>query len=141
MGSSGFTSVNQNIGEISNTGWEFSVTATEVATKNFVWTTSFNISFNKNIVKKISGSPFPSGFASWTAPGYPIGSFYGYKVVGIFNNASEVAKAPTQFQGTAPGDLQFADLNHDGAITSSGPDGHRECESEILRRSDQYVFL
>jgi TonB-linked SusC/RagA family outer membrane protein len=119
VGSSGFTSVNQNIGEISNTGWEFSVTATEVATKNFVWTTSFNISFNKNIVKKISGSPFPSGFASWTAPGYPIGSFYGYKVVGIFNNASEVAKAPTQFQGTAPGDLQFADLNHDGAITGA----------------------
>jgi TonB-dependent starch-binding outer membrane protein SusC len=119
VGSSGFTAVNQNIGEISNTGWEFSVTATEYATKDFVWTTSFNISFNKNIVKKISGSPFPSGFASWTAPGYPIGSFYGYKVVGIFNNASEVAKAPTQFQGTAPGDLQFADLNHDGAITSA----------------------
>jgi len=119
VGSSGFTSVNQNIGEISNTGWEFSVTATEFASKNFVWTTSFNISFNKNLVKKISGSPFPSGFASWTAPGYPIGSFYGYKVVGIFNNASEVAKAPTQFQGTAPGDLQYADLNHDGVITSA----------------------
>jgi TonB-linked SusC/RagA family outer membrane protein len=119
VGSSGFTSVNQNIGEISNTGWEFSVTATEFATKDFVWTTSFNISFNKNLVKKISGSPFPSGFASWTQAGYPIGSFYGYKVVGIFNNASEVAKAPTQFQGTSPGDLQFADLNHDGAITSA----------------------
>jgi TonB-linked SusC/RagA family outer membrane protein len=119
VGSSGFTSINQNIGEISNTGWEFSVTATEFATKDFVWTTSFNISFNKNLVKKISGSPFPSGFASWTQAGYPIGSFYGYKVVGIFNNASEVAKAPAQFQGTAPGDLQFADLNHDGAITSA----------------------
>jgi TonB-dependent starch-binding outer membrane protein SusC len=119
VGSSGFTSVNQNIGEISNTGWEFSVTGTEFATKDFVWTTSFNISFNKNLVKKISGSPFPSGFASWTAPGYPLGSFYGYKVVGIFNNASEVAKAPTQFPGTAPGDLQFADLNHDGVITSA----------------------
>jgi hypothetical protein len=40
-------------------------------------------------------------------------------VVGIFNNASEVAKAPAQFPGTAPGDLQFADLNHDGVITSA----------------------
>ncbi|HEV3414732.1 MAG TPA: TonB-dependent receptor [Puia sp.] len=119
VGSSGFTSVNQNIGEISNTGWEFSVTATEYSTRDFVWTTSFNISFNKNIVKKISGSPFPSGFANWTQAGYPIGSFYGYKAIGIFNTASEVAKAPTQFQGTSPGDIQFADLNHDGVITSA----------------------
>ncbi|HET6255190.1 MAG TPA: TonB-dependent receptor [Puia sp.] len=119
VASSGFTSVNQNIGEISNTGWEFSVTATEFATRDFVWTTSFNISFNKNIVKKISGSPFPSGFASWTQEGYPIGSFYGYKAIGLFNSQAEIDKAPTQFQGTAPGDIRFADLNHDGAITSA----------------------
>ena len=125
VGSSGFTAVNQNIGEISNTGWEFSVTATEFATKDFVWSTSFNISFNKNIVKKISGSPFPSGFASWTQAGYPIGSFYGYKAMGLFNNQSEIDKAPTQTVGTnpgnatSPGDIQFADLNHDGVINSS----------------------
>jgi len=119
VGSSGFTSVNQNFGEMSNTGWEFSVTATEVAARDFVWTTSFNISFNKNIVKRISGSPFPSGFASWTQAGYPIGSFYGYKAIGLFNTQAEIAKAPTQFQGTSPGDIQFADLNHDGAITSA----------------------
>ena len=119
VGSSGFTSVNQNIGEITNTGWEFSVTGTEVASRDFTWTTSFNISFNKNIVKKISGSPFPSGFASWTQEGYPIGSFYGYKAIGLFNSQAQIAKAPTQFQGTSPGDIQFADLNHDGVINSS----------------------
>ena len=125
VGSSGFTAVNQNIGEITNTGWEFSVTSTNFATKDFVWTTSFNISFNKNIVKKISGSPFPSGFASWTQEGYPIGSFYGYKAIGIFNSQAEINKAPTQTPGTnpgnstSPGDIQFADLNHDGVINSS----------------------
>jgi TonB-linked SusC/RagA family outer membrane protein len=119
VGSSGFTAVNQNIGEISNTGWEFSITATEFSTRDFVWTTSFNISFNKNIVKKISGSPFPSGFASWTQEGYALGSFYGYKAIGLFNSAADVAKSPTQFQGTAPGDIKFADLNHDGVINSS----------------------
>lgn len=119
VGSSGFTSVNQNIGEITNNGWEFSVTGTEVASRDFTWTTSLNISFNKNLVKKISGSPFPSGFASWTQAGYPIGSFYGYKAIGLFNSQAQIAKAPTQFQGTSPGDIQFADLNHDGAITSA----------------------
>ncbi len=125
VGSSGFTFVNQNIGAISNKGWEFSLTGTEVATRTFVWTTTFNISFNKNLVKKISGSPFPSGFASWTQAGYPIGSFYGYKAIGIFNSQAEIAKAPVQTAGnspgnsTSPGDIQFADLNHDGAITSA----------------------
>ncbi len=119
VGSSGFTSVNQNIGEISNKGLEFGLTSTNFATKDFVWTTSFNISFNTNLVKKISGSPFPSGFASWTQAGYPIGSFYGYKEVGIFQTQDQISKAPTQLQGTSPGDLQFADLNHDGVINSS----------------------
>lgn len=125
VGSSGFTAVNQNIGQITNTGWEFSVTSTNFATRDFVWTTSFNISFNKNTVNKISGSPFPSGFASWTQEGYPIGSFYGYKAIGLFNSQAEIDKSPTQTPGTnpgnstSPGDIKFADLNHDGVINSS----------------------
>ncbi len=118
VGSSGFTSVNQNIGEIQNKGIEFGLTTTNFSTKDFVWTTSFNISFNKNLVKKISGSPFPDGFASWVQAGYPIGSFYGYKTVGIFQTQAQVNKAPTQNQFTAPGDIQFKDINGDGVIDS-----------------------
>ncbi len=49
-----------------------------------------------------------------TAAGQPINSFYGYKVKGIFQNASDVSSSPTQLPGTSPGDLKFADLSGPG---------------------------
>ena len=118
VGSSGFTSVNQNIGEIENKGIEFGLNTTIVETKNFSWSSSFNIAFNKNKIVKISGSSFPDGFASWIEAGQPIGSFYGYKRVGIFQSQADVDKAPKQSQYTTAGDIQFADINKDGTVDS-----------------------
>ena len=46
-----------------------------------------------------------------TTAGRPINSFYGYVVKGIFQNAGQVSSSPTQLPKTAPGDLQFADIN------------------------------
>ena len=54
-------------------------------------------------------------FATRTTVGLPIGSFYGYKVAGIFQNAEELATLP-KFGGEKPGDLRFADLNGDGVL-------------------------
>ena len=47
--------------------------------------------------------------------GQPVGEFFGYKVVGIFNNWKE-ANASNQ-PDAAPGRMKFADANHDGKIT------------------------
>jgi TonB-linked SusC/RagA family outer membrane protein len=47
--------------------------------------------------------------------GYSISSFYGYKVLGLFQNAEEVKNAPTQ-PGAAPGRFRYADINGDGKI-------------------------
>lgn len=53
--------------------------------------------------------------------GVPFNAYYGYKVIGIFQNANEVAAAPRQFGSvrTAPGDFQYADLSGPNGI----PDG------------------
>ncbi len=48
--SSGFTSYLSNIGKVQNEGWEFELNTTNIATKDFQWKTSANISFNKNKV-------------------------------------------------------------------------------------------
>jgi len=48
-------------------------------------------------------------------PGQPISSFFGYKVIGLFNSKEEVAAAPTQ-DGAAPGRFRYADINGDGKI-------------------------
>lgn len=49
--------------------------------------------------------------------GQPFNAYYGYKVLGVFQSADEVAKSPKQFGSikTAPGDLKYADI--------SGPQG------------------
>jgi len=47
------------------------------------------------------------------------GSFYGFVADGLFQTADEVAAAPKQQAGTAPGDIRFRDLNGDGVIDAA----------------------
>ena len=47
--------------------------------------------------------------------GLPFGAFYGYKVVGIFNSAEQIAGAATQ-TGAHLGGFQFADIDGNGSI-------------------------
>ena len=59
-----------------------------------------------------------------TAVGHAIGSFFGYRSEGLFQNAAEVANyksaAGTPIQPNAkPGDIRFADLNGDGSISDA----------------------
>ena len=50
--------------------------------------------------------------------GNPIGSFYGYKIDGIYQNATEVAAGPEK-ASAQPGDFKFVDLNGDGIISAA----------------------
>ncbi|TDB62292.1 SusC/RagA family TonB-linked outer membrane protein [Arundinibacter roseus] len=48
--------------------------------------------------------------------GQSISAFFGYDVIGLFQNAEEVRSAATQ-EGAAPGRLRYRDVNGDGRIT------------------------
>jgi TonB-dependent starch-binding outer membrane protein SusC len=123
---SGFTTILQNFGEMENKGFEFTLSTENVKTKDFTWTSNFNISANENRVRKIFGNAFGVGFGSWIAQDEALGSFRGYKVDKIFQNQEEIdaanaaAKAGggTVYQSTLtkPGDIKFVDINGDGKI-------------------------
>jgi TonB-linked SusC/RagA family outer membrane protein len=50
-------------------------------------------------------------------PGEPVGEFYGYKVIGLYKDAADIAASPTD--GNAqPGFFKYQDTNHDGKITA-----------------------
>lgn len=51
--SSGFFSIWDNVGTMKNQGLELQLTSTNWRTKDFLWTTSFNIAFNKNKMTKL----------------------------------------------------------------------------------------
>jgi TonB-linked SusC/RagA family outer membrane protein len=74
----GFGSVLGNLdATVQNKGLEFSVNSTNVKSKNFTWTTNFNISFNRN---KLLAFPnlANSSYASYYEIGQPTSIIYGY---------------------------------------------------------------
>lgn len=134
--STGFTSVYTNAGHIRNKGFEISA----------AWNKSFgdwnvgvrvNGSTLKNEAVEVGDPIFYKNNSSggtqdgddWdnhsiTQNGYAVGSYYGWKVAGIFQNQQEIdalnAQSPTgkyQDGDTAPGDFKYIDLNGDGQIT------------------------
>ncbi|WP_293744691.1 TonB-dependent receptor [uncultured Pedobacter sp.] len=81
----GFSSITQNIGDMQNKGFEFSLN-----TRNFVgefkWSTSFNISLNRNkVLRLVDDQPIYTGgrFLGRVAVGEPLGYFYGKAYAGV----------------------------------------------------------
>jgi TonB-linked SusC/RagA family outer membrane protein len=118
VGNSGFLSVNDNIGAITNRGVELGLEGTVVNYKKFNWNTNFTITFQKNNVDTIyGGNPFGTGFMSWVQQGYPLSSFRGYRMQGIFQTLADVAAA-RDGSAARPGDIKWKDVNSDGIINS-----------------------
>lgn len=119
---SGFSTVVQNIGSMQNRGWEFSASSRNL-TRAFVWTTNANLSFNRNKVLALgpTGDPIRSnsgvGETNITMIGHPIGSFFGYRQIGVFANAAELEKHPHDATSRA-GDVKYADINNDGKFNA-----------------------
>ena len=69
--------------------------------------------------EEILGGPVGEGgkLATRTIVNEPIGSFFGYRVAGVFQNADEIAQYATR-GSERPGDLRFEDINGDGVITT-----------------------
>lgn len=83
----GYTSYVVNSGEITNSGFNFTVTATPIKTKDFYWIISGNLSKIYNKVKTLPGteSYFLNDFLNGTAivQGMPVGTFYSYRFAGL----------------------------------------------------------
>ncbi|MEX2395503.1 MAG: SusC/RagA family TonB-linked outer membrane protein, partial [Balneolales bacterium] len=87
----GYTHQLQNLGKVKNQGLEFSLHTRNIQSTQATWNSSFNISFNKNIVlatgpgdEPIYGSTNNAPNAWVTTVGEPIASFYGYDFIGVF---------------------------------------------------------
>ncbi len=111
-----------NAAEVENKGLELAVIFKNNI-RNFGYTIGANISSVRNKVLSVADSePILGGFGlsdgpiTRTEPGYPIGSFYVYKMEGIFQNQAEIDASPFQTDDTRPGDVKFADLNGDDVI-------------------------
>ena len=127
---SGYGSQTQNIGQVSNRGFELSLT-----TRNLVneleWSTSFNASTNTITVEKlpianqdIFFDGRPGHLVDITnniilREGETVGAFYGYVYDGVIQSENEILEGGDQEVGGA----KFRDLNGDGVLD---PDNDRQ---------------
>lgn len=126
---SGFSSVTSNIGSMQNRGLEFLLSSR----RNIgpvTWSSDFNISFIRNKLTALLGDePLLIGANRTLKVGEEVGSFYMYRMLGIFQSDEEVP-APQYAQGVRAGDVHYEDVDGNGLINiddrqivgSSNPD-------------------
>lgn len=136
--SSGFKNMLRNVGRTSNLGFDLTMTSYNIVTRDFEWTTSFNISFNRNRIDELSGesSFLEEGISGEKTHkievGQPVGQFYGYRTEGIYQvedfnydpatgayTLKEGLPVPTYVTDLRPGHWKFADTDGNGEITDN----------------------
>ena len=137
----GYAFQQQNEGSTNNKGIELQISATVIQNKKFRWSSSFNISTNKNVIKSLA--PGQSQFLTqgWSGVsgqpmdyiarvGQPVGSMWGLVTDGFYktsdfdyNTSNGVYTLKTGVVSDAgiigvvkPGSIKFKDLNGDGII-------------------------
>ncbi len=139
--STGFSSVAwYNSGKMSNKGWEFRLDYDVLRSKDWGLQLNFNIAQNKNEVLEMpenkTGTNYSlknGAYAYKLVEGDPLGSFYGYKYLGVYQNTQETyardnnGKLVNDVDGKPvvirnndlkvyPGDAKYMDVNGDGVI-------------------------
>ena len=137
--STGFERVQQNVGEVQNSGIEMSLRSFNISKNSFKWNSNFNIAFNRNKVLKLNQGQDAifvdpqrvngiNEFQYITQVGQPVGQIYGLKFDGLYqlddfnwNNSLGVYELkdgiPDNGGQPAPGSVKYIDQNGDGTIT------------------------
>ncbi|MGH7448036.1 MAG: SusC/RagA family TonB-linked outer membrane protein, partial [Longimicrobiales bacterium] len=116
-GTSGFTSILANVGEMQNRGWELSLRTVNIRPARrgaLEWTSEFHVTHNRNEVTKLfspdpslPGEPFNTGLYSVNRvqEGQPLGVFHLNQFVGIDPETGNALYADLDDDG----DLQYVD--------------------------------
>ena len=133
--SSGYEQGMLNIGSIRNRGFEFTLETVNIKTRQFQWSTSFNIAFNRNrILGLLDNQNTLQSSVSWETKfntqfpyisqvDKPTGMMYGFIYDGTykpedFDADGNLKSGVPAYKGNKmqPGDLKYRDLNGDGKI-------------------------
>jgi hypothetical protein len=121
--STGFGSKTVNIGGMKNSGIDLSLSGDIIRGDGFSWTMGGNLSTVKNTVTDLgplqqifSGGVGAIGNTAITTPGQSLRSFYGYKVIGVWQEGDDFTGYPASVK---PGDLKFEDVDDNKKIDAA----------------------
>lgn len=114
-----------NVGQMSNTGVDLSISSTNIKTNNFSWKTNLIFSQFKNKLDKMANSTagltgkvyYDNYIISYTNPGYAVGSYFGLVTDGLFRTQQDLDNSLPQFgysvdeSHTWLGDIRFKDVS------------------------------
>jgi TonB-linked SusC/RagA family outer membrane protein len=108
--STGFSSVVDNIGEVSNRGFDILLSTVNIKTEDFTWESTLNANYNTNKIEKLGendedilrGPSFVGGDVILRV-GESLSSFYGYKRYGTWGTDE---KAEAAAVGAVPGEAK-----------------------------------
>lgn len=114
----------RNVGTMRNEGIDLSLRGSTSLTEDLEFDGSLNFSTYRNEIKSIApGIEFFDVGPARNEVGHPISSFFGYEVVGLWQNGDEIDQANQQapdgqfMPDAAPGRFRYKDVNGDGEIT------------------------
>ena len=108
-----------NYGEVLNSGIDISLNWNDKTNKAFSYNIGFNLGWLHNEVKSLKGdlNYIKDGGKVVQMVGEKMNSYYGYKVVGIYQTAEECANDPIAVANNLqPGDFKYQDVNGDDKI-------------------------
>jgi TonB-dependent starch-binding outer membrane protein SusC len=115
---------NTNVGFVQNTGVDVLLATKGRFSKNWQWDAAITLTTYKNRILKLTDltyfiPPYDVGLGYVrNETGHPASSFFGYKIIGIFQNNEEVNNAAVQNSAT-PGRFRYLDANRDDTINAA----------------------
>jgi TonB-linked SusC/RagA family outer membrane protein len=115
--STGFTGRTENVGKMRNSGIELALSGDVIRGDKFTWNVGGNFSTIKNRVTDlggiseiyINGTGSVGGTAGIIRTGLPISSYYGYRIVGVWQQGDDFTGYPAAVK---PGDLKFEEQDN-----------------------------
>lgn len=157
--STGFSTVQQNVGEVENKGLEISIDAVFIKKRNFSWTSNFNISFNRNkTIKLNSGQSYILIDPRWdvgyigteyqyiTQIGQPVGMIYGLEYDGIYQMSDFIWENADSYS-LKPDLPSYLDIMHPGlakfkdqlTVDTDG-DGIPDAGDGVINEDDRVII-
>ena len=135
----GTTSVYDNLGSVLNHGIELELNTQNISNRDFTWSTSFNMSYNRNKILQLGDHTEAdyqgalktvNNVSQVLRVGHPMYEFYQLNYIGIWATQAEIDAYKAQYgeypkwngANVVPGDPKYEDLNGDHNITQDARD-------------------
>ena len=113
----GATAPYVNVGDIQNQGVDLLLESKGNMGRDWRYDITVTFTTYKNKILKLNDNQDNFGQYIWlNQVGHPVSAFYGYKIIGFFEDQHDVDASPKQ-NSAAPGRFKYQDTNHDKVIS------------------------